>query len=437
MSSSFSSLKFELIGTGEQTGLWGATTNSNIGTAIEQAIVGMATLTSADFTANTATLTLVNTPNAQNARALCLVVSAGSLSAAGTIEVPAIEKPYLIVNDDSYDVTVKVTGLTGVLVPAGERTTVYNDGTDVSDQITYLSSLTLGSPLPITSGGTGTTTATGTGDLVLATSPTLVTPSLGTPTAIDLTNATDLPISTGVSGLGTGVATALAVNVGSAGAPVVNGGVLGTPSSGTLTNATGLPLSTGVTGTLPVDNGGTGVTSLTGIVKGSGTSAFSAATAGTDYVEPATATTFTAQQTFSGTASNLATKLANTAEKVTVSATAATGTVNFDVTTQAVLYYTTAASANWTVNFRASSGTTLNTALGIGESVSAVFMVTQGATAYYNTAIQVDGASVTPKWMGGTAPTSGNTSSIDTYSYVVIKTAASTYTVLASRTQFA
>jgi hypothetical protein len=130
--------------------------------------------------------------------------------------------------------------------------------------ITSTGVLTLGGTLNVANGGTGVTTSTGTGSTVLSTSPTLVTPILGTPTSVTLTNGTGLPIGTGVSGLGTGVATALAVNVGSAGAPVVNGGALGTPSSGTLTNGTGLPLTTGVTGTLPIANGGTGAVDAPG-----------------------------------------------------------------------------------------------------------------------------------------------------------------------------
>lgn len=192
-----------------------------------------------------------------------------------------------------------------------------------------------------------------------------------------------------------------------------------------------------LTPALSVDSGGTGATTLTGVLKGNGTSAFTAATAGTDFVAPGTATTFTAKQTFTGTASTLSSKLVNALETVTVSATAATGTINYDVTTQSVLYYTTNASANWTVNFRASSGTSLDTAMATGESVTVAFLVTQGATAYYNNAVQVDGASVTPKWQGGAAPILGNASSIDAYTYTIIKTGAAAFTVLASQTRFA
>ena len=159
MSSSYSSLKFELIATGEQSGQWGFTTNDNLGTAIEQAMVGMATLTSADFTSNVAILTLINSTVLQDARALCLVVDAAALSAAGTIEVPAIQKPYILMNNSSYSVTIKVAGQTGVTVPASKRTLVYNDGTDVGPQINYIPGLDPVGILPIINGGTGASTA--------------------------------------------------------------------------------------------------------------------------------------------------------------------------------------------------------------------------------------------------------------------------------------
>jgi hypothetical protein len=179
-----------------------------------------------------------------------------------------------------------------------------------------------------------------------------------------------------------------------------------------------------------------GLTSSAALQKGDGSTGLTAATAGTDYVAPATATTFTATQTFTGSTTAIAAVFNDAAEVVTVSATAATGTINYDVTTQSVLYYTTNASANWTVNIRGNGTTSLNTLMSTGQAITVVFLVTQGATAYYNNALQIDGSSVTPKYQGGTAWTAGNVSGIDAYSYTIVKTGSATYTVFTSQTQF-
>lgn len=172
----------------------------------------------------------------------------------------------------------------------------------------------------------------------------------------------------------------------------------------------------------------TGVTASTGLTGGG--------TSGTVTVAiDSTVTTLTGVQTL--TNKTLTTPLLNNAivrapeERWTVSATATTGTVNFDALTQGVLYYTTNASGNWTLNVRGDGSDTLNSILATGDALTVAFLVTQGGTAYYQTAFQVDGSSVTPKWSGGTAPSAGNTSGIDAYSFTIIKTAATpTYTVL-------
>lgn len=265
MPSSWSTLKIELIGSGEQAGTWGTTTNDNLGSSttgsrgLEQAIVGMATLVTGDFTSNSYTLPYNDTNANQDFRALVLNITA-TLSAAGEVIVPAIEKPYIVMNNSvgGYAVTVKVSGQTGISVPNGAKILVYNDGTDVGTAITHLTSLTLASALPVASGGTGQTTYTN-GQLLI-----------GNTTGNTLTKAT-LTAGSGVSITnGAGSITIAATNAGTVTSVSGTGTVNGITLTGTVTSSgnltlggalSGVSLTTQVTGTLPIANGGTGTTS--------------------------------------------------------------------------------------------------------------------------------------------------------------------------------
>ena len=149
--------------------------------------------------------------------------------------------------------------------------------------------------------------------------------------------------------------------------------------------------------------------------------------------------TNTASSTYAPlTAANLTRPVLTSAfETATVSATAAASTVNVDLSTSAVKYYTSNATGDWTFNFRGDGSTTLNSLLANGQSATVAFLVTNGSTAYKPTVFQVDGSAVTPKWQGGSAPASGNANSVDIYTFTIIKTASATYTVLASQVKFA
>jgi hypothetical protein len=189
MASTYSTnLKIELIGTGEQAGTWGTTTNSNLGTALEQAIVGKADVT---MSSTTITLTLTNSNAAQDARAIYLNLT-GSPGGAAVLEVPAIEKPYIVKNGSDQQVTIKVSGQTGVPIPTLKTALVYNNGTDVVTAIDFIPSLVLGAALPVASGGTGITSF-GTG----------VATFLGTPSSANLAAALTDETGTGLAVFGT------------------------------------------------------------------------------------------------------------------------------------------------------------------------------------------------------------------------------------------
>ena len=145
----------------------------------------------------------------------------------------------------------------------------------------------------------------------------------------------------------------------------------------------------------------------------------------------------TALLTITTSTTTPALKVPNIVEPANVVGAAPTSTTNFYLSSGAVQYYTANTANNWTLNFAFSSGTSLNTAMAVGDSMSCTMIVTNSITAYYPSAFTIDGTSVTPKWQGGSAPTSGDASALDSYTFVIIKTASATYTVLASQTKFA
>jgi hypothetical protein len=217
MASTYSTnLALELIGNNDQAGTWGATTNTNLGTLIEQAISGYVTQAVSDNPASPTTLTIPNGATGV-ARNMFLELT-GTLTANRDVIVPANKKLYFIYNNTSggYSVTVKVSGQTGVAVPSGQKQILVSNGTDIVEATNFIS--TTGGNLTITgtltlSNLTASTalalnaskevvsvTNTGSGNNVLATSPTLTTPNLGTPSAATLTNATGLPIVGGTTG---------------------------------------------------------------------------------------------------------------------------------------------------------------------------------------------------------------------------------------------
>ena len=366
----------------------------------------------------------------------------GVLTANMVVYVPATTQQYWVANDTtggSFTLSIGTsTQASPLTVPRGSRGIYYCDGTSVLKADTA----SIAVPIAVSDGGTGATTASGARVNLGGTSVGIAvfTAASAAAARTAIGGAAD-GANSDITSL-TGLTTALSVAQGGSGQSSFTNGqlLIGNTTGNTLTK-TSLTAGSGITitpgtGSITIAATGSGGT-VTSITAGTGLTGGAITTSGTIALDYTAASPWTGKQTFTGSTSVLAAKFVNALETATISAIAATGTINYDITTQSVLYYTTNASANWTTNLRASSGTTLNTAMATGESITAAFLVTQGATAYYNSAVQVDGTTVgvTIKWQSA-VPTAGNASGIDVYTYTVIKTAASTFTVLASVTPF-
>ena len=435
-------LSLPLITTGTESGIWGDDVNNGLTQYLDISIAGTLALTSSSFTANA--LTLANTAgtntttNIGATTAQYYVLKVSSLTANVTITAPSTSKTYVLVNlDSTYSVTIKASGQSGIAIPAGQRALVVYNGTDYvqvgasaggsNTQVQYNSSGALAGSANFTFNGT--TATVNTLNLTNALGPTYGGTNQSSYTTGDTLYAS---ASNTLSKLAIGSTNQVLTVVG--GVPAWANASTGTVTSVSVASANGFAgtSSGGATPALTLS------TSISGVLKGNGT-ALSAATAGTDYVAPGTATTFTASQTFSGSTSVFGAITANIAETTNITAGAINSTPTAYFNTGAVQVYTTATGANWTQNLAFSSGTTMNSALAIGQSATIAILALQGSTAYYmNGTLTIDGTStgVTTYWQGGTAPTKGNASGYDVYTYTIIKTASATYTVLATLTQF-
>ena len=381
MASTYSDLKIQLMGTGDNSGTWGTITNTNLGTALEEAICESADVA---FSQDSLTLSLTDSNATQTARHLRLNLT-GTGSAGISLTVPDIEKNYIIKNGLATDVIIKNSSGGTTTAKAGKSTLVYSTGSAVVDVVDSLSSLLVTGDTDVSNlSANGTLDVSGNG-------------SVGGTFNVegDLKNTsgnlTVDPATQIVEIKGDGSSTEGQIKLNcrdnSHGQTIKS-----QPHSLSITNTNLLP-------------------------KG----------------DDSTLVSETASATLTNKIFN-----ASLREKINVSTTSATGVINFSVLEQNAELRTNDAAANFELNVRGSAAATFASIMPTGESVSIAFESSQGGTAYYLEAIQIDGATANPVyWQGGTAPSSGNVSSVDSYLINITRTTGTAnYTCLASQTQF-
>ena len=412
MATYVNNLRLKEITTGDEDGTWGTSTNTNLELIGES--LGFAT--QASFSSDADVTTTVADGSTDPARALYFKVTSGtSLSTTRTLTIGpnTVSRVMFIENATSGSQSINISQGSGanVTIANGKTALVYLDGA-------------------------------GSGAAVVLASPQVTVTQL-----TDVTStASELNLVDG-SSAGT-IVNSKAVIYGSSGE--VNGTTLQIAGNAITSTAAELNILDGVTATateLNLLDGVTATTTELNILDG-----VTATTAELNYSDGVTsniqtqlnakpgtssANTFTALQTFSGSSSALATKIESILEPITITAGTLSSTQTFDALTQSVQYYTNNQGNNWTINFRGDGSNTLNSLMSVGDALTLVVLATMSGSAYYNSAIQVDGSSPTVEWQGGSAPSAGNANSVDSYTYTIVKTADATFTVFAAQTQFA
>jgi hypothetical protein len=477
MASTYTPLGVELQATGENAGTWGTKTNTNL-QLIEQITGGFTTQAVSDSGDTTLSVSDGSTGATLAHR---VIEFTGSLTGSRNVTIPLdVQTFYVLKNSTSGSQNVVFKYATGsgdsITLAPGAVKMVYataNDGTnpDIDDTgfITASSTDTLtnktltspkiGTSILDTNGNELallTATSSAVNEFTIANAATGNDPTLSATGGDSNIDIAIKPKGTGETVFGTGAADATITSSGA------HNLILDTNSG---TNSGTITITDGSNGDIDITPNGTGDVVLAADTVKVGDSG-AAATLTSNGAGTLTITTGGTENlilnTNSGTNSGSITitdaanqdilltpngygratfdgqgKIQSVAEKITVEATAATGTKNYDVLTQAVLFYTSDASGDWTLNIRGDGSTTLNSIMDTGESITVAHLVTIGSSEFRNSALQVDGSSVTPKYAGGSAPTEGNTNSIDSYVYTIIKTGDATFTALASLTQFA
>jgi hypothetical protein len=457
----------ELMAVGENSNAWGDITNENL-----QMLEG-ATTSYLEISDTSTPQTLTVTDYTLGSYHNLVYKFTGSAGAAITYNVPAYERPYIIHNSCGQTITVKVSGQTGVDVATGTKAYVYCDGTDIRELVNNPASITATQTLTnktltaprfsdggfiadangnelivmdtVTSAVNELTVSNAASPAVTATmtiaAPAVVTvaatPPSGTPVVFTSTGTLPTGVVSGTTYFVKYI-NATTFNI----AATTNGTSITTTGSQSGTHTatfTGVPIVAasggGTNVSVNIASKGSGIVQANGVevVTLTGTQTLTSKTLTSPTITSATIDTVG----ITGNTTTAALKIPNIVEDGTYGTVTWASTMNYDVLTQSVWYVTTTTANNWTLNIRGSATATLASLMAVGDIITVTMVVNNGATAYYNTAVQIDGAAVTPKWQGGTAPTAGSESANDSYSYTIIKaTSAPTYVVLASQVKF-